>query len=280
MESTDLPLRTIYDLVHSLEKKKTVTFEKGRHGSIVPSNHLHASALKQLLLPGTPPLKVLVGGKLLILLAIAFRPKAISQISAETGLKVSSISRQLLELKHYGLIWQEGEEMVLTPSAPYVKRFLDDFSKGACMAILENKAKKGRLLWNDGLQFIFSTTEFDDDDGVYETGVSAITRRGLKFFLHTGYFYYSFNHHEPGSVEVALHVILADPMSSRAIGIAMLFLKKMGYDEMELLRTAQALGLEGRARQMIDFLNGMDIGDPTFPCRKDTNELFRQYGVA
>lgn len=279
-ESTGLPRRTIYDLVHSLERKKTVTVEKGRNGAMVPSKYLHASALKQILLLGTPPLKLFVGGKLLILLSIASRPKELSQISKETGLKESSITRLMLELKHYGLTWQDEKGTVLTSSATHVKRFLEDFSKGACMAILEDKAKKGVLLWNDGLQFIFSTTELDDAEGVFETGVSAMAERGLKFFLYTGYFYYSFCRHEPSSVEVALHTILADPISPRAIGIAMLFLKKKGFDETELLQAAKALGLEVRAGEMIDFLNGKDIDDPTFPDRRDANELFRQYEVA
>jgi len=155
MGETGLSLRATYDLIHSLEGKKMVTVKKGRNRAITPSDYLHASAFRQVFIQGTPPLQVFAGGKLSILLAIAFRPKKLSQISEETGLKITSVRRLLLDLMHYGLIWREGEEVTLSRSALDAKRFLEDFSKGACMANLEDISKKGILLWNDGLQFLF-----------------------------------------------------------------------------------------------------------------------------
>lgn len=278
--STGLTLKPIYNVLSSLIAKGVVIIEAGKPRRYKFGNDLHASALRRFLIEKEHPFDSIVGSKLLILLSISNYPKNNKRIAEETGLKVSSVRRLILQLQYYGLIYKKRKEAVVSPSARSMKIFLRDFSEGAASMMVRQKAKDGVLLWNDGLHLLFSATQLDDPSGIRLTGISAMAEYGIDFYLPTVYYYYSYQEKELRGIDIALHTILVEPTSPRATGDAMLLIKKAGIENEQLIGEAKYVGLEDRAKEIDEFFKGKEIKSSSFPSRADVESLFEQYGMA
>ncbi len=283
-KSTGLSLKPVYNLLGELADKGIVNITAGKPRRFKPGGDLHASALRRFLIEDEHPIDSIVGSKFLILLSITHHGKTEKKIAEETGLKPSSVRRLILQLQYYGLVDKHGNETLLSPSARSMNALLSDFSAGYASMMVRQKSKDGILLWDDGLHFLFSATELNDPSGVMVTGISAMAAYGIDFFTPKEYYYFTYGAKNGAkkldAVDIALHAMLVDPTSPRAIGDAMLLLKKKGIKKELLLREAESVGLKKRALQIVDFFEGKDIDDPTFPSQADVESLFMQYGVA
>src|SRR5699024_5551624 len=110
--------RAAANITNGLGDKGIVEYSGNRSAKVSLSGRLHAHALRHFILEGTRPLKLLAGGKLLIMLSIHRHSKTLERISLETGLKLSSVERYLRELSKYGLILIQDGRFRIPPSDP------------------------------------------------------------------------------------------------------------------------------------------------------------------
>jgi len=191
-----------------------------------------------------------------------------------------SVRRIVWQLKGFGAITQEKGKISIPKSDVTLAGFLQDFSKGACAAMLESMTPAGTVLWSEGLEFIFSTRTSVEAEGVNETGITAMSKRGLRFMSDTWYYHYAYWRSKLRNEEISLHQILIEPNSTRNISYALLFLMKEGYSPARLARIGEALGARTLADQIAKDLSGEAAENPHFPSKSDMAELCAQYGVS
>lgn len=279
-EDTGLSAISIYRAAQSLSSKRLVTIRReGRRHKLSPSSHEHSKALAAYLEGGRRPIEPLVGSRLLVLLSVSSHPKDLDRIAEETELTSESVRRLVWALKNFGAVSQQRQMLSIPQSDVALVRFLRDFSKGACAAVLEGVASAGTVLWSEGLEFVFAARKLDDGKGARETGTTAMSRRGLQFISDTRYYHFALWRPRLRPEAIALHNLLVDPNSTRGIAYSLLFLMKTGCDSDYLLRQGDAVGAGELSRQVVAYLGGKTVKNAHFPSRSDLEELRAQYGV-
>lgn len=279
-EATSLSVISIYRIVQSLlSKKLAISQRRGKSNIITRSHHGHSRALAAYLEGSIHSIESLIGSRLLVMLSVSSNPKTIERIARETRLAEESIRKIIWELRGFGSITQDGDMVSIPPSDRVLTRFLREFSEGACAAVLEDIASSAAMQWSEGLQFIFTTREPCDTLGVRDTGITAMSRRGLQFLSDTKYGYYAYWRPSLRPEDIALHNVLIDTNSSRGIAYSLLFLQKTGYRKTYLRLQGEAIGAGELSEQMIRYLDGESVENPFFPTREDMNELLEQYEV-
>jgi len=271
---------SVYRIAQSLASKRLIVIRRdGKRSVISPSSHGHSKALAAYLEGDRRPVEPLVGSRLLVMLSISSYPKDLGRIAKEIRLSNESVRRLAWCLKNYGAVNQERQKVSIPESDISLVRFLKDFSKGASSAILEDMTSMGSVLWNEGLEFIFTARGLDNASGARETGITAMSRRGLEFMSGTKYYHYAYWRPRLRPEDIALHNILVDPYSARSMAYSLLFLMKEGYDPRYLIKQGVAVGIGELAGQMVVYLDGEPVADAHFPDRADLGQLRAQYGV-
>lgn len=271
---------SVYRAVGSLASSKLVgTRRLGKSIEVSPSAHGHSKALAAYLEGSRRPIDPLIGSRLLVLLSVSSNPKAMERVAEEVGLSSESVRRIVWDLRGFGAVNQERRTISVPNSDTMLTRFLQDFSKGSCAAVLESIAPTGSVLWSEGLEFIFSSRTPVDALCAAETGITAMSKRGLRFMSDTKYYHYAYWRPRLRNEDIALHQILVDPSSTRNISYGLLLLMKEGYSPAYLSKQGDALGAPALARQITLFLSGRDVDSPHFPSKADMTELLEQYGV-
>jgi predicted transcriptional regulator len=272
---------SVYRAVELLSSSKMIEARRtGKRLRLSLSAHGHSKALAAYLEGGGRPIDPLVGSRFLVLISVSSNPKSLDRVTEEVGLRRGSVRRIVWALKDYGAISQDKRTISIPQSDTTLLRFLQDFSKGACTAILESIAPMGTVLWSEGLEFLFSTRTPVKVRGVSETGITAMSRRGLRFISDTRYYHYAYIGKRLRKEDIALHQILIDPSSTRNISYSLLLLMKEGYDPTYLAKQGDALAARVLADQIARYLSGGDVDNPYFPTRSDMAELRAQYGVS
>lgn len=269
-----------YRIAQSLASKRLIVVRRdGKRSVISPSSHGHSKALAAYLEGNRRPVEPLVGSRLLVMLSVSNYPKDLGRIAKEVRLSSESVRRLAWVLKGYGAVNQERQMVSIPESDVSLVRFLKDFSKGACSAFLEDMTSTGSVLWSEGLEFIFAARGLDNAPYARETGITAMSRRGLEFMSDTRYYHYAYWRPRLRPEDIALHNILVDPYSARSMAYSLLFLMKEGYDQRYLLKQGAAVGIGELARQMMVYLDGEAVAGAHFPDRADLDQLRAQYGV-
>lgn len=280
IEDTGLSNISIYRIIQSLSSKKLVTSRRdGKINIIFISSHGHSKALATYLEGNSRAIEPLIGSRLLAMLSASSNQKTLGRIATETRLAPESVRRIVWALKGFAAVAQDGDVISIPQSDKILTRFLQDFSRGACAAVLDDITSAGRILWCEGLQFIFASRELKDTSGIRSTGVTAMSQRGLQFISDTKYYHYAYWRPSLKPEDIALHNILIDPSSSRGIAYSLLFLFKSGYRSGYLRRQGDAMGVGELSELMIKYLDGENVENLLFPSRSDMQELRIQYGV-
>ena len=279
-KSTGISAISIYRAVQSLSSKKLVEARRtGKRLVLSRTSHGHSKALAAYLEGEGRPIEPLVGSRLLVLLSVSSNRKDLDRIAQETWLTSESARRVVWELKRYGAVVQEGRNVSVPQLDTALVRFLRDFSKGACETVLESLAATGTVLWNEGLQFVFSAKRFDYTKGVNETGMTAMFKRGLPATSDRRHYHYAYWRPRLRPEDIALHNVLIDPRSTRGISHSLLFLIKEGYDPEYLVAQGKAVGAGDLSEMIVRYLGGEAVDDARFPSRSGMTRLCAQYGV-
>lgn len=280
-EALDLSAISAYRAVESLSSSKLVQARReGKRVRVSPSPHGHAKALCTYIAGSRRQIEPLIGSRLLVLLSVSSHPKTLDRVAEEVRLSRESVRRIVWQLKGSGAITQDKGVISIPESDVTLARFLQDFSKGSSASMLESMAPAGTVLWSEGLEFIFSTRTPVEADEVNETGITAMSRRGLRFMSDMWYYHYAYWRPKLRKEEIALHQMLIEPNSTRNISYALLFLMKEGHNPARLIRTGEALGARTLADQIAEVLSGEAADDLHFPSRREMAELCTQYGVS
>lgn len=278
--ATGMSSISIYRIAQSLSSKKIITVRRdGKRNLLFPSSHGHSKALAAYLEGSRRPIEPLIGSRLLVLLSVSSNPKDLDRIAEETKLTCESVRRLVWALKSFGAVRQDKRRSSVPQTDMTLVRFLQDFSKGSCAATLEDIVSTGAVLWSEGLEFIFAARGLADAPGVRETGITAMSRRGLQFISDTRYYHYAYWRPKPKPEDIALHNLLVDPNSTRSIAYSLLFLIKEGCNSKYFLRQGDAVGAGELSKQIVSYLSGETVENAHFPSRADLNDLRAQYGV-
>jgi hypothetical protein len=276
---TEYSNKTVYRITETLNENGFSRSHSGRGVRFVPSTDLHAAALKKYVLSNEHPLDAITGSKLLVLLSITYVPKSIDRIAKETKLKEDTVRVIVWGLRNYGIVTKIGSKIMISPTDVFMSQFLQDYSKGMNLKTMDDKTKSGIMLWNGGLEFIFSASSLDDPAGINRTGISAMAEYGLQFVSETNYYHYSYWHPEMKAEDVAIHNMLINQYNSRGSGYSILLLKKNGFDPRYLLEGARYVGIDRIVKEIIGIISGKDATNPFLPNRDDMEGLYQQYGV-
>jgi hypothetical protein len=279
VSSTNYSNKTVYRITETLNENRFSRSNGDRGVRFVPSTDIHAAALKKYVLSNEHPLDAIKGSKLLVLLSISYVPKSIDRIAKETKLKEDTVRVLVWDLRHYGIVDQKGSKIMISPTDVFMSQFLKDYSKGVNLKTMDEKTKSGIMLWNDGLEFIFSASSLDDHVGIDRTGISAMADYGLQFVSETNYYHCSYWHSELRAEDVAIHNILINQNSSRGSSYSILLLKKNGFDPKYLLEEARHVGIIRIVKEIVEIISGKDTTNPFLPSRNDMEDLYQQYGV-
>ncbi len=267
--------RQVYRTVERLRSKGLVLPKRAKAEAILPAQGSHAQALRDFLLSGQAPIEVILGGRLLVLLSIMTAPKDLERVSYETLIGPSSVRVYVWQLKGLGVVLDTSEGLRISPTDHLMIRFLDDFSKGVCRAEMEQIAPQGVLRWSSGLEFLFSSGSTVGE--TRETGTTAMSAFGLKFFSNTRCFHWAYWHPRLGVEEIAIHNILIEPDNPRIVAYSLLLLHGVDFDRARLIKEAKYRGLENFARKMLDVLDGGEYPGELLPTQDELRELFAQY---
>ena len=280
VDTLDISKISVYRAVNSLSSNKFVeAVRTGKRIRLSPSPYGHSKALAAYLEGSRRPIDPLIGSRLLVLLSVSSNPKALERVAEEVRLSGESVRRIVWALRGFGAISQDKRTISIPPSDTTLSRFLQDFSKGAGAAMLESIAPAGTVLWNEGLEFLFSSRTPVNVRYVTETGITAMSKRGLRFMSDTRYYHYAYWRPRLRREDIALHQVLVDPSNTRNISYALLFLMKEGFNLAYFARLGDALGARALAGQIASFLSGGAVDSPHFPSKADMAELLAQYGV-
>jgi hypothetical protein len=271
--------KTVYRITKALSEFGVIDGSEGRGTRFSPSSGIHSAALKRYLLSKERSVDAIVGSKLLLLLSISQMPKSIERIAKETGLKRDTVRVLAWSLKNFGIVAQEGSKIAISETDLFMKQFLQDFSKGVNLSIMQGRTKVGILIWSGGLEFIFSTASLDNSTRVKKTGISAMARFGIQFISETIYYYYSNWNADLKPEDIAIHNLLTDRFNSRVVSYSILLIKKTGFDADYLLEGSRYAGIDRLVRDIINFVNGRPINNRYMPSIADMEDLMVQYGV-
>ncbi|MBU1913994.1 MAG: hypothetical protein ABIE25_09045 [Thermoplasmatota archaeon] len=272
---------SVYRAIQSLSSSKIIEIRRmGKSLSLTPSSHGHSKALAAYLGGSERPIEPLIGSRLLVLLSVSSNPKSLDRVAEEVMLTSESVRRIVWDLKGYGAIRQEKRTISIPLSDAALVRFLQDFSKGACAAMLESITPTGTVLWSEGLEYKFSSRTPVNARGVSETAITAMSKHGLRFITDTRYYHCAYWKPRLKREDIAVHQILIDPSSTRNISYSLLFLTKEGHNPSYLAKLGDAVGAGVLARQVAEYLRGMVVENPHFPSRSDMAQLRAQYGVS
>lgn len=269
-----------YRAVQSLTEKRLIEARRdGKRLELRRTPHLHSKALAAYLDGKGRPVAPLIGSRLLVLLSVSNRPKTLDRISKETWLGRESVRRVVWELKGFGAAVHEDGYVSIPQTDTALVRFLGDFSKGACEAVLESLSSTGTVLWSEGLQFVFSARKFEDTKGVNETGMTAMAKRGLPATSDKRHYHYAYWRPRLRPEDIALHNVLIDPCSTKGVSHSLLFLAKEGYNQEYLREQGAAMGEGELADKIVTYLSGGPVDDARFPSRSGMTRLYAQFGV-
>ena len=272
-------MNTVYRMTSRLELIGVIVISKGRGARCSPSHGLHSAALKRYLLSNERPIDLIVGSKLLVLLSISLMPKSAQSIARETCLKLETVRVLAWSLKNAGVLRQNGSLIGISTTDVFMKQFLQDFSKGANLQIMDERTNVGIMIWNGGLEFLFSARSLSDPKNVRKTATSEMARYGIRFISENIYYYYSNWNLELRPEDIALHNILADQFNSRMIGYSILLLTKTGFDTDYLLEGSRNIGMEGVVTDIVSYMEGRPVTNRFVPDPEEMHELMFQYGV-
>jgi len=271
---------SVYRAVQSLSSSKMIEARRtGKKLLLSPSPHGHSKALAAYLEGSERPIEPLIGSRLLVLLSVSSNPKSLDRVAEEVMLTSESVRRIVWALKGFGAIHQDKRTISIPQQDTALVRFLQDFSKGACAAMLEPTAPMGTVIWSEGLEFIFSSRAPVNARGISETGITAMSKRGLQFISDTKYYHCAYWRPRLRKEDIAIHQILIDPNSTRNISYGLLFLMKEGYNPSYLAKLGDAVGSGALSRQVAEYLRGEVVENPRFPSESDVAQLRTQYGV-
>jgi predicted transcriptional regulator len=271
---------SVYRAVESLSSKRMIeTRRTGKRLLLSPSAHCHSKALAAYLGGSGRPIEPLIGSRLLVLLSVSSIPKSLDRVAEEVMLSSESVRRIVWALKGFGAIHQDKSTLMIPQQDTAMVRFSQDFSKGASMAKLESIAPAGTILWNEGLEFMFTSRTPVSSRGVSETGITAMSKRGLQFMSTAMYYHFAYWRPRLKKEDIAMHQILIDPNSTRNISYGLLFLMREGYNPTYLAKTGYAIGAGVLARQIAVYLKGEVVENPHFPSQSGMEQLRAQYGV-
>ena len=280
VEALSVSAISIYRAVQSLSSKKLIeTRRTGKRLLLSPSPHGHSKAMVAYLGGNGRPIEPLIGSRLLVLLSVSSIPKSLDRVAEEVMLTSESVRRIVWALKGFGAVSQDKSTVSIPQQETALVRFLQDFSKGANMAMLESIAPAGTILWNEGLEFIFTSRTPLSYRGVSETGITAMSKRGLQFISDARYYHCAYWRPRLRKEDIAMHQILIDPNSTRNISYGLLFLMKEGYNPAYLAKLGNTIGAGVLARQIAVYLRGEVVENPHFPNESDMEQLRVQYGV-
>ena len=271
---------SVYRAVESLLSSKMIEARRaGKRLQLSPSPHGHSRALAAYLEGSERPIESLIGSRLLVLLSVSSNPKPLDRVAEEVMLTSESVRRIIWALKGFGAIRQKKRIISIPQSDTSLVRFLQDFSKGACAAMQESIQPTGTVLWSEGLEFVFSSRTRANARGVSETGITAMSKRGLRFISDTRYYHCAYWRPRLKKEDIAMHQILIDPSSTRNISYALLFLMKEGYNPSYIAKLGDAIGAGVHSRQVVEYLRSGVVENPNFPTKSDMAQLRAQYGV-
>lgn len=278
--ATGMSRISTYRTIQSLSSKKLLAVDReGKHLRLRPDPRGHSKALAAYLDGKDRPIAPLIGSRLLVLLSVSNRPKTLERIAKETWLGRESVRRVVWELKGFGAAVHEDGYVFIPQTDTALVRFLGDFSKGACEAVLESLSSTGTVLWSEGLQFVFSARRFEDTKGVSETGMTAMAKRGLPATSDKKHYHYAYWRPRLRTEDIALHNVLIDPCSTKGVSHSLLFLAKEGYNPEYLNEQGAAMGAGELVDKIVTYLGGEPVNDARFPSRSGMTRLFSQYGV-
>jgi hypothetical protein len=159
-------------------------------------------------------------------------------------------------------------------------QFLQDFSKGVNLRIVEQSTRVGIITWSGGLECIYWTRVLDDSSNVKRTGISAMGSYGQRFITENDYYYYSNWNSDLRPDDIAIHNILTNPFSSRVISYPMLFLKRTGFDSNYLLEVSRDAGIEELVNDMTRAMAGDVVKNKFIPTPEDMSDLSAQCGMS
>ena len=284
---------TADDIAKATNRKKSATYHTiaklVKSGEISPiadrkgydaNKSGHISALRNFLLSGERPIESIAGPKMLALLSISSTPKKVERIAIETRIPMSSLRVYIWQLQSLGILVKRDSSVEISPSDHLINNFLIEYSKGACIAKMDEIAKSASMVWNEGLQMIFSSSSPQTINEARLTGTSAMPEWGIQFMSDSQYYYYAYWKPELKAEDVALHNILINAGSSRSLAYSVLLLRKSDFDKKNLYEKARLLGIEQKAKIIVALLEGKAVSDPNSPDQKEIIDLFAQYGVA
>lgn len=272
---------SVYRAIQSLSSEKLIeTRRTGRTLLLLPSPHGHSKALAAYLEGSGRPIEPLIGSRLLVLLSVSSVQKSLDRVAEEVMLTRESVRRIVWALKGFGAVRQDRRMISIPQQDIALVRFLQDFSKGASVAWLESITPAGTVLWNEGLEFLFTSRAPVSSRGVRETGITAMSERGLQFISDTRYYHCAYWRPKLRKEDIAMHQILIDPNSTRNTSYGLLFLMKEGCNPSYLAMLGDAIGASVLARQIAEYLRSEVVENPHFPSRAEMEELRVQYGVS
>jgi hypothetical protein len=279
LRSSSQSSKTVYRITEALLEFGIITRSEGRGARFSPSDGIHSAALKRYLLSKEHPIDAIVGSKLLLLLSISQMPKSMERIAKETGLMRDTVRVLAWSLRNLGIVAQEGSKIAISETDLFMKQFLQDFSKGVNLSIMQGRTKVGILIWSGGLEFIFSTPSLDNSTRIRMTGISAMAMYGIQFISETNYYYYSNWNADLKPEDIAIHNLLTDRFNSRVIGYSILLIKKTGFDADYLLEESRYAGIDRLVKDIMNFVNGRPVKNRYMPSIADMEDLMVQYGV-
>lgn len=269
--------KTVYRITEALSEFGIIARSEGRGARFSPSAGIHSAALKRYLLSKERPVDAIVGSKLLLLLSISQMPKSMERIAKETGLKRDTVRVLTWSLRNFGIVAQQGSKIAISETDLFMKQFLQDFSKGVNLSIMQGRTKVGILIWSGGLEFIFSTPSLDNSTRIRKTGISAMAKYGIQLISETNYYYYSNWNIDLRPEDIAIHNLLTDRFNSRIISYSILLIKKTGFDSAYLLEESRYAGVDGLVRDIINLVNGRPVNNRYMPSIADMKDLMVQY---
>ncbi len=275
--ATGLSEITVRRAVEVMREQKMVETVRAKSLRIEVTSSGHAVALRNLLLADEGTTEAIKGARVLVLLSLFIAPKDLDRISMETGLKKASARVLIWKLKALGAVEERGGSMAISPTHSSLSRFLAAFSAGVNEMAMRRVAMDGVMVWNGGLELIFSTS--DTIEGADLTGPSAMAKFGVDLITGRRYHHISYWNGDLGAEEIAVHNIMIDPRSARRIGHSMLLLRKAGYDKARLMHLAGYAGITELVSAVVDRLDGRPSSYPFLPGEDEMVELYHQYGV-
>jgi predicted transcriptional regulator len=251
---------------------------KGPKEFSVTTNRM-ASSLRKAILSEAVPSRVLVGGRLLVLLSVMRNAKTRDRIGLECGIRSSTTYQYIREMRNLGLVQVQGGRYSLTEVRKEVRDFLEGFALGYAEMDALKWSHSARVQWYDGLQFLISDTNEIPSLKDRMTGYAAMPRFGLDIRGMEWSYHVSQWNPELGPEMVALHIHLSKPESLNAISNCVLLLVHSGFDRKVLLEESESAGADMIMGKVADVASGLYREDRLIAQKNELDALLAQYGA-